>query len=50
MVNVFIRQRILREPPPVKFVVTTSAVVCEIVSDEYLILLTVEVVAVVRHR
>ena len=50
MVNVFIRQRILREPPPVKFVVTTSAVVCEIVSDEYLILLTVEVVAVVRPQ
>ena len=49
MVNVFIRQRILREPPPVKFVVTTCAVVRETVSDEYLILFTVEVVPIVRN-
>lgn len=42
-------QGILREPPPVKFVVTTGAVVREIVSDEYLILLTVEVVPIVRN-
>ncbi len=42
-------QGILREPPPVKFVVTTCAVVRETVSDEYLILFTVEVVPIVRN-
>ena len=49
-VAILLRQRILREPPPVKFVVTTSAVVRETVSDEYLILLSIEAVSVVRNR
>ena len=50
MVNVFIRQRILREPPPVKFVVTTCVVVRERQACECLIFLAVEAVAVIRNR
>ena len=43
-------QGILREPPPVKFVVTTCVVVRERQACECLIFLAVEAVAVIRNR
>ena len=43
-------QGILREPPPVKFVVTTGTVVRERQACECLIFLAVEAVAVIRNR